>query len=138
MKTEKLKTAAQLLIIVCIIAFVSCKKERTKYIKVKIDRIEITHDGASAHVDDSVSIRIYGTLEPCYEFDPYPLLYFNPSNENDVIIEAFGVKTNKENCHMIGKTLFDYEGKIVFEKPGVYTFHDILQPDVKLGEVEVR
>ena len=143
MKSKKLKTVTQLLIVVCFIAFASCKKNKTeKPFKIKIDYIEITHDGAVAHVDDSISIRLHGYIGPnqCYKLYYMPYFYEDPGYPNRCIFEIYGIYEENENGYPCTPTesLLDYELKFVPETPGTYTFYDINDPDTKLGEVDVK
>ena len=126
MNLKKLKTAAQLFVVVCIIAFASCKKEqREKPFDIKIDRIEIWHESAVARADDTIKIRLYGYIGPnkCYKlyYDP---LFYQEGNTNNYRIEAFGIYEANENgtpCNPV-ESLLDHE-LIFFPKafePGWY------------------
>ena len=144
MKSKKLKTVAQLLI-VCLIAFAACKKsEKVETFEIKIDYIEITFNGAVAHVDDSISIRLHGHIGPnqCYKLAYLPYFYLDPKAQdtNRHIFEVYGIYEENKNGNPCAPTesLLDHEIKVVFREPGIYTFYDINDPDTKLGEIDVK
>ena len=146
MKSKKLKTVAQLLIVVCLIAFASCKKFKTeKPFIITIDYIEITFDGAVPRIDreDSISIRLHGVIGPdqCHKLYGFPLLYEDQKypNTNRYIIEVYGIYEENENGNpcTLKESILDYEMVIFPETPGTYTFYDYNKPEEELGSVVV-
>jgi len=129
MKTEKLKTAAQLLIIVCIIAFASCKKDKEKPFDIMIDDIEIIFESAVARADDTIKFRLLGYIGPnqCYKLvEERTLFYPDPKGtEFDYIFEVFGIyEENKGMPCEVRESLLDCMIVIYpnqFE-PGEYIF----------------
>jgi len=138
MNSKKLKTAAQLFIVVCIIAFASCTKPP------KIDWFEITINDMQILVDDEVvdfiriektdsfSIRIFGIIGPndCYKLHS---VYATLEELNVYVIQAIGIYEENKNgipCdpveallnHELRAALRDENGKILFDSNEIYTF----------------
>ena len=129
MKSKKLKTVAQLLIVVCIIAFASCKKEKEKPFDITIDDIEIIFESAIARADDTIKFRLLGYIGPnqCYKLIEEGILFYRDrGNEFDYIFEALGIyEENKNGMPCDPKeSLLDYMIVIYPDqfKPGEYIF----------------
>jgi hypothetical protein len=117
MNLKKLRTAAGLLTIICLIAFFSCnKKENQPYFKIKIDNI---YAPDTVNVLDSVRVHLAGYLGPnqCYEFDN---AIFMP-NGSDIIVEAYGINTDSGLPCKEGESLLDHDVAVIFEVTGTYT-----------------
>jgi len=169
MYSKKIKTIAQLLTVVCLVAFAlstnSCKKlPKEEYFRIKIDSITyegVTLDGfiytpTAVRVDDSVVIRLHGYIGPnqCYVFDPEKdiVLYFPSFPESKKgIFEIFGKKIDNDTCIRGEESILNHVIILVFKEedpedpdvgtttyPGVYTFYDYIDPDIKLLEITVR
>ena len=143
MYSKKLRTAAQLLIVVCLIGFASCKKVEQKHFRIKVDSISVP-DIARCE-PDSIGIQIFGYIGPnkCHVYDDY-LVYRKSQNKDDIvgyysiILEVYGEKINDGVCRE-AESLLD---EIVYifikeEDKGEYTVYDYHQPDIELGKIVV-
>ena len=150
MYSKKIKTVVQLLIIVGIVAFASCKKtSKTEYFRIAVDSMSIQ---GIVHLDDSVSVFLYGYIGPtqCHVFANDKL--FLPTktiseSEYKVTIEAFG--TQVDGFCGPDSSFFSHEIKLYFTEEqqengmssfgrGVYSFYDYFKPDVLLGKIEIK
>ena len=154
MKTKKLRTIAQLLIIVGIVTFAACnKKNKTEYFKITVDEVTfegVTLDGfrnipAAIHVGDSIVLRLHGKIGPnqCYVFkDNDVVLSFGSNDAKKIIVDARGKQIDDGICDKKqGEAILDYELIIVIEEkdgPGVYTFYNENDPNTKVGEIIVK
>ena len=158
MYSKKLKTAAQLLIVVClgVIAFVaSCKKsEKDDIFPITIESIDIIHEGARVHLSpseetadkDTVFIRLHGYIGPnqCCVLYRDPTLYTQPGTKNKHIIEAEGIQNKPAEgtgCKQ-EESLLDHTLRIWFteeEGAGEHIFYtkDKSGDMVELGRIEV-
>ena len=127
MKSENLKTVAQLLV-VCLIAFASCKKVEQKYFRITVDSIELP-DIARCE-PDSIGIRIFGYIGPnkCYIFNDYGVYRKSQIKDNvgyySLIIEVYGEKINDGVCREEDSLLDEIIYILIPEedKGGVFTF----------------
>ena len=143
MKSKKIKTVAQLLIVVCLVAFASCKKTEQKYFRITVDRISVP-DIARCE-PDSIGIQLFGYIGPnkCHVFD-YAIVYRKSENKNNIdgyyslIIEAYGEKINDGICReedsLLDEIIYIF---IPEEDKGEYTLYDYHAPDIELGKIEV-
>ena len=162
MKSKKIKTVAQLLIVVCLVAFAlstnSCnKKDKREIFRIKLDSITFegvrdgygfTYKPATITVEDSIVIRLYGKIGPnqCYVLDRDPPVYFDSIDASKIICEPEGRKIDDGICmYKEGESFLDHIVIIVFKDPytdeplpGVYAFYDYTDPDTKLLEIEVK
>ena len=134
MDFKKLKTVAQLLIVVGLIAFAACKKTEYPYFSITIDRITMPD---KVHVMDSFKIHLYGYIGPtqCYVFDGVNFLTVETRAPNEIFLEAVG-KQNTKDCGG-GESLLDDEIVAWFKELGEFIFYDINKPDVELGRIVV-
>ena len=133
MYSKKLKTIVQLSIVVCLIAFASCKKLELRFFQITVDSMSFPDTAFCA--PDSVAFHVYGYIGPnnCYQF--FDINFYLLEN-NDVVIEAVGEKTKNKGCGG-GDSLLDRTFYCIFETPGVYTFYDINKTNIELGKIVV-
>jgi len=131
MKSKNLKTAAQLLI-VCLIAFAACKKEKSDYFRITVNSISAPAIGRC--VPDSIPIRLHGYIGPnkCHVFEE---ALFVLGAQNNIIIDAYGKKVGG-TCGS-EESFLDDVVYIFISNPGIYTFYDYNKPDIELGKIEV-
>jgi len=131
---KKLKTAAQLMIVVCVIAFASCKKTEYLYFSIIIDKISIPD---TVHISDSFNVHLYGYIGPtkCYVFEGANFLTIDTRAQNEIFIEAIG-KQNTKDCGG-GDSILDDEIVVWFKELGEFIFYDINKQDVELGRIVV-
>jgi hypothetical protein len=148
MNSKKLKTAAQLLIVVCIMALASCSKgDKIEYVWIKVTDMHFENVSASgkASVDDTVSVYLSGSIGPtqCYVFDGISFPYEFKDGVYTVVIEAWGIKENKDYCEPRESRLDDIEHKLTFRDqyeqpmPGTYIFYDHSNLNKELGRIEI-
>ena len=133
MYSKKLKTIAQLSIVVCLIAFASCKKLELRFFQITVD--SMSFPDTAFCTPDSVALHLYGYIGPndCYQFFD---IHFYWLENDDVVIEVVGEKTKNKDCGG-GNSLLDHTFYLTFKYPGKYTFYDINKSDVELGRIVV-
>ena len=131
---KKLKTAAQLIIVVFIIAFASCKKTEHPYFLTTINKITMPD---TVHVLDSFKIRLYSHIGPsrCYVLGEVNFYWIDTEGPYKIFITAF-VKNNGNDCGK-GESFVDDEIDYYFDIPGKYTFYDLNKKNVELGRIVV-
>jgi hypothetical protein len=91
---------------------------------IKVDSIHVTDTAASNVPFD---IEFFGTigLDGCYYFTRY----YQTSNNNDIIIEAWGSYDNKDRkCPAVKVTLDGHTYNTTIPHPGIYNIK-VTQPD---------
>ena len=148
MYSKKIKTVAQLLIVVCLVVFASCKKTKSiELLDIVIDNMEIkgvTLDGDLSdvkynivYVGDSVVIGFNGTIGPTKCYVLYDFILSRPFEPTEIFVEAWGTIEDRDGCKL-EESLLNHTITVVFEAQGTYNFYDHNQSDKKLGEIIVK